>query len=91
MKPELLEQNPDWLTAGRVATSGGLWGEEEPKELQKDRKGKGKAVGGDVQKRVITRRRIGGEGSSNLEVVESARIKIGEILGEHETADDLFS
>ncbi|KAF8119205.1 hypothetical protein EV363DRAFT_1298025 [Boletus edulis] len=88
IKPELLQKNPDWLTTGRVATSGEAWGEEAPKELEKDRKGKGKAIEGD-SKRIIFRRKIGEDGSSKY-VVETARSKIGEILGERETADDLF-
>ncbi|KAI0822398.1 hypothetical protein BC628DRAFT_1417770 [Trametes gibbosa] len=29
VKPELLEKNPGWLTSGRVAANGRLWGKEE--------------------------------------------------------------
>ncbi|KAG1813653.1 uncharacterized protein BJ212DRAFT_1482552 [Suillus subaureus] len=55
VKTVILEENADWFDSGRVAHSGEAWGEEEPRELVKDRKGKGKAQDSRTAKKVIVR------------------------------------
>ena len=89
VKPELLLQNPDWFESGRVAHSGVAWGEDlEPKELTKDRKGKGKAS---TEKLVIRLRRPrADDGEASTSAITAAQAKIGEILGGVDDADMLF-
>jgi len=87
VKPELLLQNPGWFECERVAHSGSAWGDEEPKELLKDRKGKGKAS----KKLVIRLPPRANDGEASTGAILAAKTKIGEILDGVDDADTLFN
>lgn len=93
VRTELLLQNPDWFESGRVAHSGMAWGEEEeePKELVKDRKGKGKAGSKKLFIRLPRPRVNDGEAEATMNVIVAAQNKIGEILDGADNADMLFN
>lgn len=91
VRPELLLQNPDWFESGRVAHSGTAWGEEEPKELVKDRKGKGKAGSKKLFIRLPWPRVDNGEAEATTNAIVAAQNKIGEILDGADDADMLFN
>lgn len=90
--PELIQQNLEWITTGRVASSGAVWGEDEPKELLKDKKGKGKALetGPSAKRFVVQKRKLGDEAESSKAVVEAAQKKIDELLEGRQAVDELF-
>lgn len=91
VKPELLLQNPDWFESGRVAHSGVAWGEDlEPKELTKDRKGKGKGKASTEKLVIRLRRPRADDGEASTSAITAAQAKIGEILGGVDDADMLF-
>ncbi|KAG2353481.1 hypothetical protein BDR07DRAFT_1496188 [Suillus spraguei] len=86
VKTDILEENADWFDSGRVAHSGEAWGDEEPRELVKDRKGKGKAWDSGTVKKVIVRQRNTVDEAS-MSVLETAQQKLGEILEGIDDAD----
>lgn len=90
VKTDILEENADWFDSGRVAHSGEAWGDEELRELVKDRKGKGKAWDSGTAKKVIVRQRNTVDEAS-MSVLETAQQKLGEILEGIDDADILFN
>jgi hypothetical protein len=90
VKTDILEENMDWFDSGRVAHSGEAWGDEEPRELVKDRKGKGKALDSGTAKKVVVRKR-NTVGEASVSMLETAQQKLGEILEGIDNADMLFN
>ncbi|KAJ8580306.1 hypothetical protein M405DRAFT_890622 [Rhizopogon salebrosus TDB-379] len=90
VKADFLMENTDWFDSGRVAHSGEAWGDDEAKELVKDRKGKGKATDSGTAKKVIVRKR-NAVGEASTSMIETVQHKIGEILQGIDDADMLFN
>ncbi|KAI5993136.1 hypothetical protein F5J12DRAFT_786013 [Pisolithus orientalis] len=80
------------LDAGRVATSGAVWGEDKPKELSRDRKGKGKVADtGLSRKRVVIQKKKVGDNEFELKIaVEAAQKKIDELINGQGGVNGLF-
>ncbi|KAG1812590.1 uncharacterized protein BJ212DRAFT_1483196 [Suillus subaureus] len=90
VKTVILEENADWFDSGCVAHSGEAWGEEEPRELVKDRKGKGKAQDSRTAKKVIVCQR-NTVNEASMSVLETAQQKLGKILEGIDDVDILFN